>query len=325
MASAPLIVPSLALFLLALPFGLLLDHLFGEPKRWHPLIGFGRVADALEHLLRKDAPGHPLGNRLRGLLAWGILVVPLPFLFDSLFSALSWQAALAGHVLLLWFALGGRSLTEHAEAVARPLAAGNLDEARTRIGWMVSRQTHSLTSQDVARAAVETTLENGNDAIFGALFWCALLGGPGALAFRFANTLDAMWGYRDERRRYFGWAAARADDVLNLIPARLTALTYALLGEGRAAINCWRTQAGGWSSPNAGPVMAAGAGALGVRIGGDAIYHGQHEVRPELGCGSAPTAADIGRALLLVQRGAGLWGGFALIAGSLTLSGALYA
>lgn len=325
MASAALIVPPLALFLLAVPLGLLLDHLLGEPNRWHPLIGFGRAADALELALRRGAPGHALDNRLRGLLAWGVLVLPLPILFIGLLAVLPWPAALAGHAMLLWFALGGRSLTEHAEAVARPLAAGNLAEARTRIGWMVSRQTSTLDSQDVARATVETTLENGNDAVFGALFWCALLGGPGALAFRLANTLDAMWGYRDERRRYFGWAAARADDVLNLIPARLTALTYALLGESRAAMHCWRTQAGGWSSPNAGPVMAAGAGALGVCIGGDAIYHGQRESRPTLGCGSAPTAADIGRALLLVQRGAGLWGGFALIAGVLALSGAPHA
>jgi adenosylcobinamide-phosphate synthase len=328
-ASAPFFVPSLALFLLAIPLGLLLDHVLGEPRRWHPLIGFGRAADALERALRRGAPGHPAGNRLRGVLAWVILVLPLPLLFAALLtgllSALPWQAALAGHALLLWFALGGRSLTEHAEAVARPLAAGNLAEARMRLGWLVSRETTSLESQDIARATVETTLENGNDAIFGALFWCAVLGGPGALAFRFANTLDAMWGYRDERRRYFGWAAARADDMLNLIPARLTALTYALLGQGREALSCWRTQAGAWSSPNAGPVMAAGAGALGVCIGGDAVYHGRREVRPALGCGAAPTAADIGRALLLVQRGAGLWGGLALIAGVLTLSGALYA
>ena len=323
----PLVAPAplIALYLLALPLGLLLDHTFGEPRRWHPLIGFGRAADTLESALRNGAPGHPAGNRLRGSLAWAVLVLPLPLLFFSLLAALPWQAALAGHGLLLWFALGGRSLTEHAEAVALPLAAGNLEEARTRIGWMVSRQTDALGADEIARATVETTLENGNDAVFAALFWCALLGGPGALAFRFANTLDAMWGYRDERRLYFGWCAARADDALNLIPARLTALTYALLGQGRRALACWRTQAGAWSSPNAGPVMAAGAGALGVSIGGNAIYHGRLEARPALGSGPAPTATDIGRALLLVQRGAGLWGGLALIAGSLALAGVTHA
>jgi hypothetical protein len=179
--------------------------------------------------------------------------------------------------------LGGRSLADHVGAVATPLVAGELDEARRALGWMVSRETAALGAEEVARATVETTLENGNDAVFGALFWAALLGGPGALAFRLANTLDAMWGYKDERRIYFGWCAARADDVLGLIPARLTALTYALLGRGGDALACWRAQAPAWSSPNAGPVMAAGAGALGVSLGGAAVYHGRVEQRPLLG------------------------------------------
>ncbi len=304
-----------SLFLLALPLGLLLDRLLGEPRRWHPLVGFGRAAEALERTLRKGAPGDAIGNRLRGTLAWALLVLPLPLAFTALLAALPWPAALAGHVLLLWFALGGRSLAEHAQAVATPLEASDLAEARRRIGWMVSRDTSALDADSIARATVETALENGNDAVFGALFWAALLGGPGALTFRFANTLDAMWGYKDARRIYFGWCAARADDALGLIPARLTALTYALLGHGAQGLRCWRMQAPAWSSPNAGPVMAAGAGALGVSLGGSAIYHGAVEERPVLGCGPAPAAADIGRALALVRRGSLLWGALALILG----------
>jgi len=302
-------------FLLILPLGLLLDHWLGEPRRWHPLVGFGRLADALEAALRRGAPGHPLGNRLRGTLAWALLVLPLPLAAAWLLSGMAWPVALAGHALLLWFALGGRSLAEHAAAVAVPLAAGDLAAARERLSWMVSRETARLDAEAVARATVETTLENGNDAVFGALFWTALLGGPGALAFRFANTLDAMWGYRDARRIHFGWCAARADDVLGYLPARLTALTYAAGGRGGAALSCWYRQAARWQSPNAGPVMAAGAGALGVRVGGDAIYHGRIEERPALGCGAAPCAADIDRALLLVRRGALAWGALALLAG----------
>jgi adenosylcobinamide-phosphate synthase len=312
------IVASSSMFLFALPLGLLLDRLLGEPRRWHPLVGFGRAADALERTLRNcapgHAPGHPFGNRLSGTVAWALLVLPLPLLFAALLAALPWPAALAGHALLLWCALGGRSLAEHARAVATPLAANNLDEARRRLGWLVSRQTHTLTPDEIARATLETTLENGNDAIFGALFWAALLGGPGALAFRFANTLDAMWGYKDSRRIYFGWCAARADDLLNLIPARLTALTYALLGRTLQALRCWHTQARAWASPNAGPVMAAGAGALNVCLGGAAVYHGQTEERPLLGCGAVPTSADIDRALTLVARGSVLWGTVALLA-----------
>lgn len=280
--------------------GVLLDRLFGEPRRWHPLVGFGRLAGRLETLLRRGAPGHPFGNRLRGLISWSALVLP-PVLLAA------WLAHPLLDVLLLYFALGGRSLTEHAHAIATPLAAGNLNEARQQVGRIVSRDTATLDETGIARAAVESVLENGNDAIFGTLFWFLIAGGAGALLYRLANTLDAMWGYRDQRRHYFGWAAARLDDAFNWLPARLTALSYALLGTTRSALSCWRRQAGAWSSPNAGPVMAAGAGALKVSLGGTAIYHGEQKNRPMLGQGPIPTAADILRAVTLVERSLWLW------------------
>ncbi|MDK9702318.1 MAG: adenosylcobinamide-phosphate synthase CbiB [Sulfuritalea sp.] len=305
------------MLLFCLPLGLLLDRLLGEPRRWHPLVGFGKAAEALEAALRRGAPGHALGNRLRGALAWLLLVMPLPLTFAALLSALPWPAALAGHAVLLWFALGGRSLEEHALAVARPLASGDLSAARQSLSWVVSRETAALDGDAIARAAVETTLENGNDAVFGALFWAAVFGGPGAVAFRFANTLDAMWGHKDARRIHFGWWSARADDLLGFVPARLTAVTYALLGRKLQALRCWRAQASTWSSPNAGPVMAAGAGALGVSLGGAAVYHGRIERRPVLGCGPAPAADDIERALSLVRRGSLLWAALALCGAAL--------
>jgi adenosylcobinamide-phosphate synthase len=127
------------------------------------------------------------------------------------------------------------------------------------------------------------------------------------LLYRLSNTLDSMWGYRTARYNEFGWAAARLDDVLNYIPARLTALSYALLGHTRSALHCWRAQAPHWESPNAGPVMAAGAGALQVRLGGKAIYHGEISARPLLGCGAEVTGGDIARALQLVRRTLYLW------------------
>lgn len=289
--------PTLAISALA---GVLLDRLFGEPRRWHPLVGFGRLADAAERRFRSGAPGHAVGNRLRGLAAWTLIVVP--------FVALAaWFAHPVLDVLLLWFALGGRSLGEHARAIAAPLAAGDLAAARERVGMIVSRDTAQLDEAGVATAAVESVLENGNDAVFGALFWFFLFGGAGALLFRLANTLDAMWGYKDARRIHFGWAAARSDDALNFVPARLTALTYALLGHAGQAFACWRTQAAQWGSPNAGPVMAAGAGTLGVTLGGPAVYHGRVEERAKLGAGEAATAADIARAVALVVRGQWLW------------------
>ncbi|WP_295006049.1 adenosylcobinamide-phosphate synthase CbiB [uncultured Dechloromonas sp.] len=274
----------------------LLDRLLGEPRRFHPLIGFGKLAGAVEKRLnRRRLPA--------GLLAWALVVLP----FVALAFALRPFAPFAVDVALLYFALGSRSLAEHAEAVARPLREGRLDEARRRVGWMVSRETAQLDESGVAKAGMESVLENGNDAIFGTLFWFALLGGPGALLFRLANTLDAMWGYRTERFNLFGRPAARLDDALNWLPARLTALTYALLGQTQQAVRCWRTQAGNWESPNAGPVMSAGAGSLGVQLGGAAIYHGQEEIRPPLGCGPAPVAADLDRAIALIRHSLWLW------------------
>ena len=290
------ILTSLPAMPLAALTAVLLDRLFGEPARFHPLAGFGHLAAWLEQRLNRR-------SLLPGVLAWALAVLP--------WVALAWLlrpfAPFAVDVVLLYFALGAQSLAEHARAIAVPLHAGDLAEARRRVGWIVSRETATLDSAGVARAGVESVLENGNDAVFGALFWFALLGGPGALLFRLANTLDAMWGYRNERYNLFGRFAARVDDVLNWLPARLTALTYALLGHTRQALACWRTQAPTWDSPNAGPVMAAGAGSLGVLLGGPARYHGHIEERPPLGAGPAPTAADLDRAVTCVRRGMALW------------------
>jgi adenosylcobinamide-phosphate synthase len=301
--------------------GLLADRLFGEVRRFHPLVGFGRWAKGVETTVRRVLGEH----RACGVAAWMLAV--LPWLALALWLRESHPLAHWGvDVALLYFALGGRSLGEHAEAVAAPLAAGDLDQARTRVGWIVSRDTRALDATGVARAGTESVLENGNDAVFGALFWFVIAGGAGALLFRLANTLDAMWGYRNPRYLRFGWAAARIDDVLNLIPARLTALTYALLGHTRCALRCWRAQATGWDSPNAGPVMAAGAGALGVSLGGAAIYHGQEETRPGLGEGPPPDAHTVRAAVRLVERGSLLWlVVLGLASAALWLTGALHA
>ena len=297
----------LLILALKMAAGLLADRVFGEVRRFHPLVGFGRWAGWVERGCRRLFYGaNEAGARLAGVLAWALAVLPwagIALWLRGVHPHAHWMV----DVGLLYLALGGRSLVEHAQAVATPLAAGDLDAARTRVGWIVSRDTSALDAEGVAKAATESVLENGNDAVFGALFWFVLGGGAGALLFRLANTLDAMWGYRTPRYLQFGWAAARIDDVLNFVPARLTALTYALLGRTRRALACWRSQAPAWDSPNAGPVMAAGAGALGVRLGGAAIYHGREEVRPALGEGHGPDGASIVAAVALVRRGAWLW------------------
>lgn len=274
----------------------LLDRALGEVSHWHPLVGFGNLAAWLEGKMNRN-------SLLTGGLAWLLAVGP----WVALAFALRPRAPFAVDVVLLYFALGAQSLGEHAEAIVAPLQAGDLPAARQRVGWIVSRETAALDESGVAKAACESLLENGNDAIFGALFWFALLGGPGALLFRLANTLDAMWGYRTARYNLFGRCAARLDDALNYIPARLTALSYALLGKTRLALACWRSQAPGWDSPNAGPVMAAGAGSLGIALGGAAVYHGELEIRPPLGAGPAPVASDLRRAISLVKNSLWLW------------------
>lgn len=287
-------------FLISLIAGILIDRWLGEPKRWHPLVGFGLLADQMENLLRRGAPGHALGNRLRGLLGWLLLVIPLTAL------AIIFRHPLLD-ALLLAFALGGRSLIEHSWPIYTALKNNRLDEARQRLSFIVTRDCTQLDATGISRAGIESVLENGNDAVFATLFWFLVAGGPGALAYRLANTLDAMWGYRDSRRIYFGWAAARLDDVLNWLPARLTAITYLLLGNASLALHCWQTQARQWDSPNAGPVMAAGAGALNVNLGGVAWYHGQAEERPALGSTRTPETLDLKRAINMVQDGLLVW------------------
>ncbi len=289
----------------------LLDRVLGEPRRFHPLVGFGRLVGAMERIAYGPADVSTASRRLLGALAVFFLIAPVVALLALVPAG---PVGFVVDILALYFALGLKSLHDHAQPVADALRAGNEAEARERVSLMVSRDSAAL---DITAAATESVLENGNDGVFGALFWFAVAGAPGALLYRLANTLDAMWGYRNNKYLHFGWAAARLDDILNYIPARLTALTYAILGCTRSALTCWRNQAPAWDSPNAGPVMAAGAGALGVAIGGPARYAGEWHERPVLGVGAAPTLNDIERALRLVRHGVWLWLGALLVIGVL--------
>jgi adenosylcobinamide-phosphate synthase len=318
--------------------GVLLDLLLGEPRRWHPLVGFGRLAAAIERRLNRSG-GATGAGRVLGVLAWALAVVPLvavpclavawlqrdlpladaggvPALLAQRDTAVPLIATVALHAVLLYACLGLRSLRDHTAPIAAALSGGDLDTARRLTSYIVSRDTADASDSELAKASVESLLENGNDAVFGTLFWFAVAGGPGALLFRLANTLDAMWGYRNARFERFGWCAARIDDVLNWIPARLTACSYALLGKTRLALTCWRTQAPAWPSPNAGPVMSAGAGALGLALGREATYDRIPAVRPPLGMGAPAQRADIGRAWRLVWRTTVLWVAALLLAGA---------
>ena len=307
-----LILPILAVFAVAL------DWWVGEPRRFHALVGFGNLANGLESKFniasRRSFTSHHailssvFPSRLIGTCAVALLLVP--------FTALAWWLCHLPHwgwlinIALLYFAIGHKSLHEHARAVSHALKSNDEAGAKLASSYMVSRDSAAV---DAIPATIESVLENGNDGVFGVLFWFFIAGGAGALAFRLANTLDAMWGYRSSRFLHFGWAAARLDDVLDYIPARLTALSYALLGNTNNALACWHKQAPTWDSPNAGPVMSAGAGALNIKLGGRARYQGEWHERPVLGMGEKAVAEDIERALKLVRYSVYCWLAVALI------------
>jgi adenosylcobinamide-phosphate synthase len=229
-----------------------------------------------------------------------------------------------------WAVLGGRSLAREASAMADLLERGDLPGARLRLSHLAGRDPSALDLVGLARASVESVAENTSDAVVAPLLWGAVAGLPGLVGYRAVNTLDAMIGHRTPRHERFGWAAARLDDVVNLVPARVTALLATVLAPvvgGRPAVarRTWRRDAGPHPSPNAGPVEAAFAGALGIRLGGTNVYAGRVEHRGTLGDGPAADVHDLARAVrlaLAVDAAAAVAGaGLALAVGRLAGGG----
>ena len=308
---------------------LLLDHILGEPRRYHPLIGFGNLAIHLEKRLNRfrsetefsdtGLSNNKLLTRSKGALAVLSLTALPAWLTYLLLDSLSFGNRLPDNlgieaflsaiiqVFGLYLCIGRRSLMEHARAIGTPLSCSNLASARAKVAMIVSRDTQQMSSNEITRATAESVFENANDACFASLFWFAVGGLPAVLLHRLSNTLDAMWGYKTERYLHFGWAAAKLDDLLNWIPARLGALGLAIVGQTRIALNCWRTQAKHYESPNGGVIMAAGAGALNIKLGGNATYHGTVKRRPTLGTGRDAEPSDIERSISLVNQTVALW------------------
>lgn len=288
----------------ALLIAVLMDLFFGEPRRYHPLVGFGNLAAVVERLFNRFSI-HWL-SRISGMSAWLLLLLPvtaIAVVLTQLPHGLLWLYS----AFALYFAIAYRSLRQHILAIHQPLVRGDLPAARHALSMIVSRDTAQLDAQGVRKAAIESCLENGSDGVLAPLFWFVLLGPAGAISYRLINTLDAMWGYKNARFRYFGWFAARMDDGANWFPARLVAASYCLLGNPRLGLRAWRTQGHLCQSPNAGPVMAAGAGALDVSLGGVATYQKQSVYKPHLGTTNAATDADLLRALRLVRNTLALW------------------
>ncbi|MFR9676607.1 cobalamin biosynthesis protein [Streptomyces sp. TR02-1] len=281
--------------------GFLADRALGDPRRGHPVALFGRAATRAERLLWQD-------SRAAGAVCTALCVGGPALMAAALDRAARRARSPLPHLALTavaaWAALGGTSLTREARAVGAALAAGDLPAARAGLPHLCGRDSDALDADGLARAVLESVAENTSDAVVGALVWGAAAGVPGLVAFRAVNTLDAMHGHRSPRYRRFGWAAARLDDVAGWPGARLTAGLAALAGpDPRGALRAWRRDAFRHPSPNAGPVEAAFAGALGVRLGGTLAYGGRVEHRPVLNAsGARATACDIERASGLSRR-----------------------
>ena len=279
-----------------LALGYAADLLLADPRRSHPVAGFGTLAAALERRWWRD-------DRRSGVAYVVVLVggaVGLGLVIQRTGRAVPHAAATA---LATWAVLGGTSLDREGHAIQRLLDEGRLEDARVQLTHLVGRDTSQLSESEVVRAAVESLAENTSDAVVAPLVWGAIAGVPGLLGYRAANTLDAMVGHRSARYDRFGWAAARLDDVLNLPGSRLTAALAVLLGDDRtAAWDAWRRDASGHPSPNAGPVEASFAGALGIRLGGTNTYGDRVEHRAVMGDGRAPERADLVRARRLARR-----------------------
>jgi adenosylcobinamide-phosphate synthase len=286
--------------------GYLLDAALGDPRRLHPVAGFGTAAAALER--RMYQPTRAAGARYAAV-AVGVPVLAATALSLATRRRPVIRAALVA--LTTWTVLGGRSLHRQAGALARSLQAGDLDAARRRLPNLAGRDPSALDERELARATVESVAENTSDAVVAPLFWGAVAGLPGLVGYRAVNTLDAMVGHRTLRYAEFGTAAARADDVANLVPSRLTALAFVagaplVGGSRRQASWIWFRDGHRHPSPNAGQCEAAMAGALDVRLGGRNVYFGQAEDRPTLGDGRPPEATDIYRAVRLSAAASGM-------------------
>ncbi|GAA1424342.1 cobalamin biosynthesis protein [Streptomyces thermospinosisporus] len=279
--------------------GLLGDLLLGDPRRGHPVAAFGRAAAAVERVLWRDHRGWGAVHTavcVGGTVALGGLAARC--------VRRSPAASLALTGVATWAVVGGTSLAREARTIARALQAGDLEAARARLPHLCGRDAQALDADGIARAVVESVAENTSDAVVGALVWGAVGGVPGLLGFRAVNTLDAMVGHKSPRYRRYGWASARLDDLAGWPGARLTAVLAALAGpDPKGAVRAWRADAAEHPSPNAGPVEASFAGALGVRLGGTLSYGGRIEHRPVLnGQGRAVTVPDIERAVRLSRR-----------------------
>ena len=282
-----------------LAVGYLADLIFTDPQRGHPVALFGTAAAAVERRSYAD-------NRAAGAVHTATLLAAL----GALGAVVERAAARRGPIwtatataAATYVVLGGTSLARTGGRLADLLDADDIDGARGLLPSLCGRDPAALDADGLARAALESVAENTSDAQVAPILWGAVAGVPGLLVYRGANTLDAMIGHKSPRYLRFGWAAARFDDVVNYLGARATGLiTVAVSGAPTRAWRAWQRDAGKHPSPNAGVAEASFAGALGVTLGGPTQYAHRLEMRPALGDGPPPGAADLRRAGKLSKR-----------------------
>ena len=269
-----------------------LDTVLGDPQtRWHPVAVLGRLIAFLEKLLYPLRGGDAKKFAMGSLLTLLVLCISYAFAEGFLLAArqlpVAWGADVVS-VILLYFCISPRMLAKAGQDIYALLVKGDIAAAREHVGYIVGRDTAELDEADAARAAIETVAENTVDGVIAPLFFFALGGAPLAVLYRAANTMDSMLGYKNERYLYFGRMAARVDDVLNFVPARITGILFVmaafLLGyDGRNALNILVRDAAGHPSPNGGHAEAPVAGALHIRLGGINYYFGERHFRAYMG------------------------------------------
>ena len=280
---------------------ILLDHLIPDRQGIKPFAWYRDWAESIEERFNGGKRTHGIGAVMLATLP----IVAGVMLIHYILGELSWILRVAFDIVVLYLCLDVHRLGKTANAISNSLESGELNEANEKLKDLIGKGAPERTEANIARAAVEGVLKQGNSLIVSPIFWFILLGPFGAVLQRLSCILDSLWGHRYERFAEFGWAAARFDDLMGWVPARITALSYALMGSFEDALHCWRRRVGVWSDINSGPLLASGFGAMHMQIC-EAREESEYEERTS-DLTVIPDGGHVHRAVALVWRMLLLW------------------